>query len=86
MTNRVGPKGQVVIPKWLRDELGIKPGDEVIFWREGDEVHLKRYRRPKSLRGLLAGTNALETFRAERRWELEREERRAGPPRRPGTA
>jgi AbrB family looped-hinge helix DNA binding protein len=29
-----GGKGQVVIPKELRDELGIEPGDEVSFWRQ----------------------------------------------------
>jgi AbrB family looped-hinge helix DNA binding protein len=28
---RVTTKGQVTIPKEIRDELGIKPGDEVAF-------------------------------------------------------
>lgn len=32
MTHRVGPKGQVVIPKALRDGLGLSNGDEVVFW------------------------------------------------------
>ena len=86
MTNRVGPKGQVVIPKELRDELGIEPGDEVIFWLEGDELRLKRYQLPKTLRGRWAGSNMLEEYRAEKRRELEKEERRAGPPRSSGTA
>ena len=86
MTSKVGPKGQVVIPKPFRDALGIEPGDEVIFWQEGDELHLRRYRPLKTLRGLLKGTDALELLIAERRRDNEKEERRAGPPRTSGTA
>ncbi len=41
MTHKVGPKGQVVIPKDLRDEFGIEPGDEVTFWRDGDRVAIR---------------------------------------------
>ncbi len=42
MKAKVGQKGQAVIPKPIRDELGIKPGDEVVYWMEGDEVHVGR--------------------------------------------
>jgi len=31
MRMKVGPKGQVVIPKEMRDEKKISPGDEVII-------------------------------------------------------
>jgi AbrB family looped-hinge helix DNA binding protein len=35
---RVTTKGQVTIPKDIRDELGIVPGSEVEFVRTGDGV------------------------------------------------
>lgn len=34
-------KGQVTIPKEIREELGLQPGDKVIFRKEGDNVVLK---------------------------------------------
>jgi AbrB family looped-hinge helix DNA binding protein len=40
MTQRVGAKGQVVIPKDMRDELGLQPGAEVDFERDGDSVRV----------------------------------------------
>jgi antitoxin PrlF len=40
MTQRVGAKGQVVIPKELRDDLGLRPGAEVEFERDGDAVRV----------------------------------------------
>lgn len=70
MTHRVGPKGQVVIPKALRDELGIEPGDEVTFWRDGDHVAVRRAGAAEPLRGRFRGSplvDALEHGRAEDR-------------------
>ncbi len=40
MTQRVGTKGQVVIPKDIRDELGLQPGAEVDFERDGGAVRI----------------------------------------------
>ena len=39
---RVGPKGQVVIPKNFRKVLKIGPGSEVIFRLEGEHVVLEK--------------------------------------------
>lgn len=35
---RVTSKGQVTIPKRIREKLGVKPGDEVGFREEGQTV------------------------------------------------
>ena len=76
MTNKVGPKGQVVIPKEFRDELGIRPGDEVVFWLEGGELRLKRL-MPTSLRGRFKGDPDWKKERAaDKRFEWEKDERR----------
>jgi antitoxin PrlF len=40
MTYKVGAKGQVVLPKPLRSELGIQPGDDVLFERSGEAIRV----------------------------------------------
>ncbi len=35
-------KGQVTIPKDVRDALGLKPGAPVAFERDGDRVYLRK--------------------------------------------
>lgn len=41
MKRAVGEKGQVVLPKDVRDYLGIKPGSTVIFEVKGKEIVIK---------------------------------------------
>lgn len=86
MTYRVGTKGQVVIPKAIRDQIGIRPGDEVSFDLEGEEIRIRRADDVaaiqaggiKALRGIWAEDGAgTESLLAERRREREREERKA---------
>ena len=38
----VGQKGQLVIPKQLRDAIGLKPGVEVILEIRGDEIVISK--------------------------------------------
>lgn len=39
---KVGPKGQVVIPKVFRKSLGITPGSKVTFELHGDKLLVKK--------------------------------------------
>ena len=65
----VGPKGQVVIPKAMRDQLGIAPGDEVDFSLEDDAVRVEPRRGRPSLRGQFAGLALIAALEADRRAE-----------------
>jgi len=51
MTRRVGAKGQVVIPKALREQAGLHPGSEVEFELRGDELVLAARRPARGLAG-----------------------------------
>ncbi len=42
---RMGPKGQVVIPKIFRENIGIREGGEVILKLEKDEIIITSARR-----------------------------------------
>jgi AbrB family looped-hinge helix DNA binding protein len=60
MTVRVGEKGQVVIPKAIRDVVGLHPGDEVDFeLRDGEVVLVQGARQVKPLGGRFAGSDML---------------------------
>lgn len=69
MTHRVGPKGQVVIPKQLRERVGIEPGDEVTFDDDGESVRVIPLRPNETLRGRFAGSGMTKRLEADRRAE-----------------
>lgn len=43
-TTTISSKGQLVLPKAIRDELGVKPGDKVVFVRRQGRIELQTYR------------------------------------------
>ena len=71
-------KGQIVIPRQIRDELGLEQGTQLEIRIEGDAVSLTRLDQVvpasdwKSLRGLLQGTTALEDHLREHEEETRR--------------
>jgi AbrB family looped-hinge helix DNA binding protein len=69
MAQKVGPKGQVVIPKKFRDELGLEPGDEVVVSLSENGVLIQPVHTTQSLRGMFAGSGMLKMLMDDRRKE-----------------
>lgn len=42
LTSTISEKGQVTIPKKLRDALGIRPGDRLEFETRGDAIRIRK--------------------------------------------
>lgn len=61
MGTLVTTKGQVTIPKKLRDRYGIRPGIRIDFFADADGIHLRKAEKKEArmvlgcLRGELAG-------------------------------
>lgn len=54
----VSPKYQVVIPRAIREALGIEPGQRLQAFRYGDRVELVPVRPLAEARGFLAGIDS----------------------------
>jgi AbrB family looped-hinge helix DNA binding protein len=54
----VGPKGEIVIPKQLRDAMGLKPGFEVMIEIKGGEIVITRPKIEGSYTEYYTATNA----------------------------
>ena len=67
VAQKVGPKGQVVIPKKFRNELGIESGDEVEVSLAENGVLIQSVHTTKSLRGIFSGSGMLEMLMSDRR-------------------
>ena len=66
-TVTVSPKYPVVIPKEVRERLGLLPGQKVQAIAYGDRVELIPVRPPRELRGFLRGIDTDVDREADRR-------------------
>ncbi len=55
---RVSPKYQVVIPKRVREAMGIRPGQEVAVMRYRGRIELIPMQPVEEMRGFLRGVEA----------------------------
>lgn len=66
MTSKIGAKGQVVIPKAVRDQAQLHPGDEVEVAFEDDRIVIARGRGVGRLGGRFAGSGMAARLLEER--------------------
>lgn len=69
MTQRMGAKGQVVIPKDLRERVGLGPGADVDFETVDDGIVVRRASKDSTLRGRFAGSGMATRLLEDRRRE-----------------
>lgn len=71
---KLGRKGQMVLPKEIRDRLGLKEGDYLVVSLQGGEILLATPERyAKRTRGMLKGTWGRTKEEIERYLKGERE-------------
>jgi AbrB family looped-hinge helix DNA binding protein len=60
---KITSKGQITLPKAVRERLGLRPGDQVLFVEDEQGIHLRGASRLPALRkwaGYLERTNPLD--------------------------
>lgn len=62
---RLTSKGQITIPKRVREGLGLKPGDEVEFVAEGGEYRLRKVLRVNPFARYRGYLDGLESRRSD---------------------
>ena len=69
MTTRIGAKGQVVIPKAVRDQAQLHPGDEVEIAFDEDRIVIAAHRHDRALGGRFAQSGMADRLLEDRRRE-----------------
>ena len=73
---RVSSKGQIAIPKAVRDALNLSEGTKLTLEVRGQEIVLSKEAHWKKLRGAAAGTDLMSVFATYKKREREREDSR----------
>ena len=60
---KVSPKFQIVIPKAIREELKLEPGQELFMYLYEGKLHLDTFRPVTELRGIAKGMKWKDDYR-----------------------
>jgi AbrB family looped-hinge helix DNA binding protein len=71
-TTRITRKGQVTIPKELRDEYGLEEGDELLWQKDEDGITVRKATQSAG-RGMLVDDDVSEEKREEMAEAMESE-------------
>jgi AbrB family looped-hinge helix DNA binding protein len=71
-TTRITRKGQVTIPKELREEFGLQEGDELLWQKTEDGIRVRKATRSAG-RGMLVSDDVPEETREAMAEEMEDE-------------
>ena len=74
---RISSKGQLVIPKEIRDRLGLNPGDELVLYLVGDRLIVAEPVKPSPLEATLAAIEEEARRKGLTRQDIERALREA---------
>jgi AbrB family looped-hinge helix DNA binding protein len=73
----VSSKGQIAIPKTIRDALNLSEGAKMTVEVRGHEIILSKDPAWRKLKGAAAGRDLMKDFAAFRKREREREDSRS---------
>jgi len=62
-TVTLSPKFQVVIPKKIRESMGLKPGEELQIYVFDDKISIRRPKPISELRGIAKGMEWKDDYR-----------------------
>ena len=65
--SKITVKGQVTIPKKVRDELGVTPGDVIVFTKKGGDIVIKPANTLLDLKGVIVTPKKIKDWTSMRK-------------------
>ena len=65
--SKITVKGQVTIPKKVRDDLGVRAGDVIVFAKKGDDIVIKPANTLLDLKGVIVTSKKIGNWDSVRK-------------------